>query len=262
MKADIRIADDVRDVLNRAVVDGNILKLAGQLDRDLYTRTNKALEALGGTWNRGKKGHVFAGDPRAAIAAAAEDGKVAHPNQLDFFPTSRNVAEIACRRLGMGDTWKRTLEPSAGEADLIAPLVDWLGKPTAEQLFMVEKDPRRIDVLKADGYSAHTSAADFLALDPIAFRPFDRIIMNPPFERGSDAKHIAHALEFLAPGGRLVAIASGAFKTRDDKAGRAIRGRLASWGVGIDIDDLPDGSFKHAGTSVATVLVTVDRPAA
>lgn len=258
MKQDIRISDDVRDVLAKAVVEGNILRLTGQLDRDLYTRTNKALEALGGTWNRKQRGHVFAGDPRAAIDGAAESGKVAHPNQLDFFATPRALAEMACERLAMGDGWKRTLEPSAGEGDLVMPLIDWHGMPPVEMLALVEMDPRRRAMIGKAGIDPFLSDVDFLGMRPERQRLFDRILMNPPFHRGLDAKHIAHALDFLAPGGRLVAIASGALPSRTDKATTALRERIEAWGGTIEA--LPEGSFKAAGTNVATVMVTVDRP--
>lgn len=263
MKRDIQIAGDVRDVLNRSTVSGNTLFLPpAQLDRKLYRDVNKALEALGGKWNRSKKGHVFDGDPRAAIEAASETGKIAHPNQHDFFPTSREVAEMACHRLGMGDSWKRTLEPSAGEGDLFAPLVDWHGmpdwRPPRDELFLVELDPRRCASLREKGFEQHLYRGDFLSLDPRNFRAFDRILMNPPFERGSDVKHITHALSFLAPGGRLVAIASAGLKFRDDKATSALREQIEAWGGAID--ELPAGSFEHAGTKVSTCLVVVDKP--
>ncbi len=261
MKADIRISDDVRAVLTRSVVEGNLLRLPpGQLDRKLYVSVNEALEAIGGKWNKKQKAHVFDGDPRAAIEAASETGKVAHPNPHDFFWTSRDVAETACHRLGMGGTWKRTMEPSAGEGHLILPLVDWLGTPTTDELFMVEKDPKRCHALARACLDPYVTQVDFLTLDPVVFRPFDRILMNPPFERGSDTKHIDHALNFLAPGGRLVAIASAGLKGREDKSTRAIRANIAQWG-GV-IEDLPEGSFRHAGTNVATVMVVVDRPGA
>lgn len=263
MKAAIRIQDDVRNVLEQAVIEGSILRLPPDLARDLYTRTNKALEALGGKWNRSKGAHVFPGDPREAIAAASQDGKVAHPNQHDFFPTSREVAEIACHRLAAA-RGHRVLEPSVGEGDLLAPLLDRIGKPRPGDLVLFEKDPRRFPALARKGLSVehgYLVPCDFLEQAPPTEILFDRILMNPPFERGSDAKHIAHALGFLAPGGRLVSIASAALMTRADKTTKAMKARIAAWGNQFSVTDLPDGSFKHAGTSVATVMLTVDRPA-
>lgn len=255
MKQDIRISDDVRDVLAKAVVEGNILRLTGQLDRDLYTRTNKALEALGGKWNRGKKGHVFAGDPRTAIDAAADSGKLAHPNQLDFFPTSDALANHVAARLNATPV-HRVLEPSAGEGALVAAVLRGMSRPPLA-LVLIEKDPGRVAVLR-EKFQASLFCDDFLATSAAAFYPLDRVAMNPPFHRGLDTKHIAHALDFLAPGGRLVAIASGALPSRTDKATTALRDRIEAWGG--TIEDLPEGSFKAAGTNVATVMVTVDRP--
>lgn len=257
----LKLDDDVRGVLARSAVEGTTLRLPEQLDRALYTKTNKALEALGGRWDRKRKGHVFDGDPRAAISAASDTGAVAHPNPDDFFPTPRDVADLACAYLAMGGAWKRTLEPSAGEGHLIAPLVEQLGHPTGDgDLQLFEKDPKRAAVLRAKGITTACVQEDFLAVDPKKWKPFDRIIMNPPFHRGADTTHVAHALDFLAPGGRLVAIVSAAFDTRGSKIRTKASGdllkRLDSWGASFE--DLPAGSFKASGTNVATKLLVVD----
>lgn len=257
MKKAIQLEDDVREVLAAAEVEGNVLRLVGQLERKLYERTNKALEALGGKWNRGKKGHVFDGDPRAAIEAATVSGEVAHPNPDDFFPTPPEVAMLACQRLG-ADRGHRILEPSAGEGDLIAPLLEWFGKSIIGDLVLYEKDPKRCGKLGAKGLGTCLFEADFLAASPLSHVRADRILMNPPFHNGADSKHIAHALDFLVPGGRLVAIASAGIKSRADKATKALRDKLATWGASFE--DLPAGAFKKAGTNVTTVLITVTRP--
>src|SRR3546814_5430905 len=55
----MKIDQQVLQVLSNASVDGHMLFLNGQLDRNLYTRTNKVLEAAGGKWNRKAKAHVF-----------------------------------------------------------------------------------------------------------------------------------------------------------------------------------------------------------
>lgn len=266
MKQAIKLDNDVRDILVRAVVEGNVLKITEQLDRKLYQRTNEALEAIGGTWNRKAKGHVFPGDPREAIAAASETGTVAHPNPYDFFETGEDLAERVAEELGAlpGD---RILEPSVGEAALVRPIVRRLGvTPPLGTLVLVEIDEKRFPALRAQGLGAHVTQADFLTLTPMspilpggaALGLFDCIPMNPPFEKGSDTRHIAHAISFLAPGGRLVAIASAGLAFRGDKAARALRAQISAWGG--TIEELPEGSFRHAGTSVNTVLVVVDRP--
>ena len=53
---------------NRAV-------LTEQLERATYVRVDKALQALGGKWNRGAKAHVFPGDARERVDAAITTGE-------------------------------------------------------------------------------------------------------------------------------------------------------------------------------------------
>lgn len=78
---------------------------------------------------------------------------------------------------------------------------------------------------------------------------FDRVIMNPPFENGSDIKHIRHALSFLKPGGRLVAICAAGPRQRE-----AFQSEAEEW------IDLPAGSFKSQGTDVNTAVVVFQKP--
>jgi Methyltransferase small domain len=81
---------------------------------------------------------------------------------------------------------------------------------------------------------------------------FDRVLMNPPFANGSDIKHIKHALTFLKPGGRLVAICAGG--TRQAEALQP----LAEDSGGL-WEPLPADTFKESGTAVNTVLLTINQ---
>ncbi|NVB43554.1 methyltransferase [Pseudenhygromyxa sp. WMMC2535] len=98
-------------------------------------------------------------------------------------------------------------------------------------------------------------ARDFCAHVPE--RPYDRIVMNPPFERQQDVEHIERALGMLAPGGRLVAIASAGLQHRSDNKTERLRKKLLE--LDGSIRKLPAGSFKASGTAVETVLVIVDK---
>jgi hypothetical protein len=57
-----QISEAVLKVLDAGQYDGSKFVLVGQLDRKLYTDTNKVLEAAGGKWNRSAKAHVFDGE--------------------------------------------------------------------------------------------------------------------------------------------------------------------------------------------------------
>jgi len=78
--------------------------------------------------------------------------------------------------------------------------------------------------------------------------------MNPPFINGSDIKHIEHALKFLKPGGRLVAICA------DGPRQNATLKPIAEDSGGF-WEPLPAGTFKDQGTNVNTVLLTIEAPA-
>jgi 16S rRNA G1207 methylase RsmC len=80
---------------------------------------------------------------------------------------------------------------------------------------------------------------------------FDRIVMNPPFERGVDIAHIKHAMTFLKPGGRLVAICAN---------GPRQRFHLKDSGLASEWIDLPAGTFKEQGTGVNTAMLVIDKP--
>lgn len=57
----MNIDSKVLDVLGNSTMDGNSLKLTGQLDRSLYVAVNKVLELAGGKWNRKSQSHLFDG---------------------------------------------------------------------------------------------------------------------------------------------------------------------------------------------------------
>jgi 16S rRNA G1207 methylase RsmC len=88
--------------------------------------------------------------------------------------------------------------------------------------------------------------ADFLAVGE-DLGVFDRILMNPPFERGSDLDHIKHAFALLAPGARLVAVCANGPRQREEL------GEVCTRWI-----DLPTESFKDQGTSVNTAIVVLD----
>ena len=54
-----KIPDDIRPILARSTIAGNVLTLPGQLDRETYLRVDKVLKATRGKWDRKAKGHVF-----------------------------------------------------------------------------------------------------------------------------------------------------------------------------------------------------------
>ena len=117
-----------------------------------------------------------------------------------LFPTPPDVAARMVELAEIEET-HRVLEPSAGTGNLLQAI-----GPKPDKV-AVEINPDLVSALIRGGAPSGTQMVqgDFLAQNG-NLGTFDRVVMNPPFERGSDIKHIRHALGMLRPGGRLVAI--------------------------------------------------------
>jgi protein-L-isoaspartate O-methyltransferase len=158
-----------------------------------------------------------------------------------LFPTPPELAARLVRIANIREG-HRVLEPSAGTGNLLRAIAE-LSKP--DEVVAVEINSRLAGV-GTQLLASRVIVADFLTLNG-ELGEFDRIVMNPPFEHGSDIKHIHHALEHLAPGGRLVAICSAGPRQRDAFS------NAEQW------IDLPADSFKSEGTSVNTAIVVLTK---
>lgn len=166
----------------------------------------------------------------------------------NFFPTPRKIVDQMIRLADIRDGMT-VLEPSAGKGDIIdgvrrAMIDGRAGRCAFVAVELVPDLAKRLiefDCIGAD----RVHCCDFLEL---TLEPdFDRVLMNPPFERGIDEAHVRHALGFLKPGGRLVAIACS-----------TTGAKLESWAD--EVIPLPAGSFANSerSTQVNTCIVIKD----
>jgi protein-L-isoaspartate O-methyltransferase len=165
-----------------------------------------------------------------------------------FFPTPTTLAD---RMAQMADVkpGMKVLEPSAGTGRL-ADAVKKLGA----SVDTVEMQSSLRDVLAKKGHNIIDHDFTAMKREPA----YDRIVMNPPFEKGQDMAHVKQAYEMLKPGGKIVAImGEGAF-FRGDKQASEFRSWLDGRGTS---EKLPDGTFKESNTGVNTRLVTITKPA-
>lgn len=205
-----------------------------------------------------------------------EDDPLARPTtavvrNMGWFPTPEKVARKAAseadvdyaRRIpGQDPRPLRVLEPSAGEGALVWALMDSARSGTAElEVVAIELNPDRAKALRMAGLDQaphQVIEADFLEVVPDRIGLFDRIVMNPPFDRQNDIAHVVHATRFLAPGGKLVAIMAASVEFRDNARSVAFRDLVER--SGGHIRDLPLGSFEESGTMVSTCIVTIKGP--
>lgn len=242
----MQIEPAVVNVLEASLIEGNRLTLQGQLDRKLYTKVDAVLKEAGGKWNCSAKAHIFSEDPTDVLDRIILAGEITTQKDFGFFETSVTLAREVVDRAMIGPR-DLVLEPSAGkgriavEAAALA-LVD-----------VIELQDANIAVLEAIGVFASVTQTDFLSVEPEP--KYDVVVMNPPFSKQADIKHVMHAYKFLKPGGRLVAITSASVLFRENALTKKFRELVMS--CKGTMEALPEGSFKESGTSVNTALVTM-----
>lgn len=187
------------------------------------------------------------------------EAKVQFTPIAGFFPTPQAVVAEMVDKAGI-ESGMDVLEPSAGKGDIAEMIVE----PDVK-LTMVEVNPTLRDILIAKQKAGILEDAkvsetrDFLETTPESIGRFDRILMNPPFERGQDIDHVRHAYDLLKPGGRVVAIMSEGSFSRNDRKATEFRDWMES--VGGESERLEEGAFKKGftPTAVSSRIVTIDK---
>lgn len=266
--ATITLDEYTKTIIGSAVKfsdDGKSAQIVQQLDRDKYMAVDKVFRALGGKWNKKAKAHLFDKDVRPELFGAAEAGRAVVEKvvskkvlwQQFYTPAdvARKVVELAEIKEAM-----KILEPSAGQGALTEAAVT--AGAWRSDIWCMEIDPMNVRLLDDYGYAA-VVCDNFLDIDADSYCgsnriAFDRVLMNPPFTKSQDVDHVLHALKFLKPGGRLVAIMSKGVTFRETKKYKDFH-ETASECALFEIHDLPEYSFEDSGTKVATVVVVIDK---
>jgi protein-L-isoaspartate O-methyltransferase len=180
------------------------------------------------------------------------EGKVRFVDIPGFFPTPKPTIEKMMQAADVQPGMK-VLEPSAGKGDIADAM-----KAKGANVDTVEYSSPLNDILKAKGHNV--VGEDFLKHTG----QYDRIVMNPPFEKGQDAAHVMHAWEQLKPGGKIVAVMSEGTFGRSDRKSTEFR----QWLNERDgtSEKLPQGSFtgkeSFRQTGTATRMVVIEKPSA
>lgn len=167
-----------------------------------------------------------------------------------LFPTPRDLA-VRMAQLAELKPGQRVLEPSFGTGNLLRAIFD----AAPVQVVGVEINSTLVvslrDAWRQGGQDSRIDlrCADFLECNG-DLGTFDRVLMNPPFVKAADVKHVQHAVGMLRPGGVLVALCASGPRQRE-----ALQPLADLW------EDLPPGSFKEAGTGVNVALVVIRHPA-
>lgn len=246
----MKIKEDVLAVLSDCTINDKVLKInSGQLDRKMYVEVNKILETMGGKWDRKFKGHVYPENPTDKLEQLLLSGEIEPPKKYGYFPTPlklvEHLIELADLKNGM-----LVLEPSAGQGAIVNEVAKIVSKDNVDCFELL---PNNAEVLQKKGFKVE--CCDFLTVETKPL--YDRVIMNPPFEKLADVAHVLHAFKCLKDGCKLVSVMSVGFTFRQDKKCVDFREFLkdhnGTW------ERNPDGIFKESGTMVNTVTVVIDR---
>ena len=207
-----------------------------QADKHVIAEAATVLESIGGV--KSTEGWwQFDYHPGDVIAGIVASGCVPDNKAHQFYPTPEKIAAAAVEVAEIEDHHS-CLEPEAGTGGL----ADHMPK---DQTQCVEVSRLRVDVLSAKGFAAY--CADFIEWS--AAHPelkYDRVVMNPPFDRGQWQAHIEAAAGMVKSGGRLVAILPTSAKGKD-----LLPGFDCSYPRTFD--------NEFAGTSVSVVILVAQR---
>lgn len=259
MSATVKLTAEVLEVLNAAAVEGNTLRLTGQLDRKTYTAVNKALELMGGKWSRSARAHVFEDAAQDVIADAVATGLVVDTKKhFQFFETPPDVAKRLVE-LAAPQRKHKILEPSAGQGAIIKAINAYfpVGPRGFEQPFPTVYacelwDKNRVHLVNM---GSPILEHDFLKLRDCTF---DRVIANPPFTRGQDIEHVSHMWRVTKPGGRIVSVMAAGWRFNMARKFQLFREWIelaeGEW------HELPPGSFAPSGTMVQAGILVLNKP--
>ncbi|MBD5667345.1 DUF4942 domain-containing protein [Citrobacter freundii] len=177
--------------------------------------------------------------PVEAFKLLALHGSIPDRYTHQFYAT---VGELQKRAIDecMVASGMRLLEPNIGLGALLK------GLPEGVDVTGFDIHPAAVAIT---GLRWNVTLNDFLLVKPENTGLFERILMNPPFSDSRWIAHFQHAMRFLKPGGRLIAILPGSAKEH-------LLTREAGPGYDINILGCYDNAFE--GTAESIKLFSVD----
>lgn len=238
------LVNSSKELLEHFTAENNKIYLPDfQLDRALYLEVKATIESYGYKYIAGQHKRFEKKDANAlSDLANMLDGIeiLSAQKQYDFYPTPELIVKQA-QELLEHDGESIILEPSCGNGDLIKGLTRFV------EAIEINPDCRNILLDK----NIDIVAEDFESFNPTY--KYKYILMNPPFSKLRDAKHILKAYDLLETGGTIVAIASIGILTRTDKYSVQVQSLISKQVI------FDNKEFKQAGTNIGTVLLKIKK---
>ena len=242
------------EVLQKCKVEGKIIKLPSeQLDRKIYMDVAKSLELIGGKWKGGKvMGFVFNEDPTELLSQIANGEKRNLKKEFQFFATPESLCNELVE-LAELNNYHTIMEPSAGQGAIIKAIHKIVPNVIVDCCEAMDMNQTFLKKLP----NTNILCSDFLGLKAISSLKYDRIIANPPFSKNQDVDHVREMFSHLKSNGRLVSITSKHWQMSSNKKEVDFKNWLSD--LGAQIIEVDAGEFKESGTSIATIIIVIDK---
>lgn len=242
----------IQEVLAGCTVFGNGLRLPNvTLGRSDYLQVKKVMESHGGKWKGGKfAGFVFDHEP-VDILQMFKDGDVSDKKKdYQFYATPVWVADMMVNDLYLLPEHK-ILEPSAGSGRLVEAVHRDVPCVVVDCYELNEHFYQYLGVCQG----VNMCGRDFMESPDT--EDYDRIIANPPFKNNQDIEHVMKMYGRLKSGGRMAVITSTHWTFAEDR--KSVEFREWLQGKCKHKQELPEGSFRESGTSVATMYLIIEK---
>lgn len=261
------ITPQLKDILSRVITDEDkkTITLTGQLDRKDYVSVNEILTTIGFTWNKKAKAHIGSVSPNNAlqvilggntgtITTTLETKKEVKKKFQQFY-TPDGLADTLVQLAGIKED-DIVLEPSAGNGQIVKA-IQRAGSNRVFCFEISEESRKELDAIYGVTILGNDFITDSLISPNVPMFEFNRILMNPPFQKHQDITHVKHAYGLLAEGGRLVSIMSCHPFWASHKVDKEFREWLNE--VGAIVEDVEAGAFSESGTEIPTKIVIIDK---
>jgi hypothetical protein len=181
--------------------------------------------------------------------------KLRGTNIPGFFPTPIKLIHLMLDYAQMFEKRGMSiLEPSAGIGNIVDEVV---ALDYEHRIDCVEVNYNLCEILKMKGYN--TSCEDIMECKEVTGGLWDRVLMNPPFEKGQDLEHIMHCYNtFLKDGGILVSVSSNGVMSNTQKKYEVFRELVANHGEFVPLNGPQfKGADAFRNTAVNTCLVVL-----
>lgn len=257
MKVDL----DIIEILKNCSVKENYLFLGNEsLDRKIYLKIMKVLSNLDIKWSKKLKCHICLKETnlKESIDNLIETGEyIDIKKEYQFFETPIDIVKEMIL-LSNFTTGSKVLEPSAGKGRIILNLPNLNLKIDAIEL-NVDTFKYLNEIVNSDQVrhsNINVINEDFMDID---LGLYSNIIMNPPFSKNQDIKHILKAYSLLSDNGILVGIVGSGAIDNSREINKAFRKFLKE--NNAEVIDLESGRFKQSGTMVESKIVKIVKKA-